>query len=118
MVRRRHAPIFPEPGRGLLPCRFVYTIVPYVARAAKFDWDDANTGHIARHDVTPEEVEQAFANDPLVVLAVQMRSGERRVLCTGLTDAGRALQFVYTMRRGGIRIVTAHAAKRKVRKKL
>jgi uncharacterized DUF497 family protein len=41
-----------------------------MARAAKFDWDDANAGHIARHGVTPEEVEQAFANDPLVVLAV------------------------------------------------
>jgi hypothetical protein len=92
--------------------------MPYVARAAKFDWDDANTGHIARHDVAPEEVEQAFANDPLVVLAIQKRSGEQPMLCAGLTDAGRALQFVYTMRRGGIRIVTAYAAKRKVREKL
>jgi len=89
-----------------------------VARAAKFDWDDANTGHIARHDVTPEEVEQAFANDPLAVLAVQKRSSEERVLCAGLTDAGRALQFVYTIRRGRIRVVTAHVAKRKVRDKL
>jgi hypothetical protein len=89
-----------------------------MAGAAKFDWDDANTRHIARHDVTPEEVEQALANNPLVVLAVQRRSGEERALCAGLTDAGRALQFVYTMRRGRIRVVTAHPAKRKVREKL
>ena len=87
-------------------------------RTAKFDWDDANIGHIARHDFTPEEVEQAFSNDPLVVLAVQKRSGEHRVLCAGLTDEGRPLQFVYTMRRGRIRIITAHTAKRKVRQKL
>jgi len=106
------------PARGLLPRRFVYTIMPYLARPAEFDWDDANTRHIARHHVTPEDVEQAFANDPLAVLAVQKRGVERRVLCAGLTDAGRALQFVYTMRRGGIRIVAAHVAKRKVREKL
>ena len=93
-------------------------MVPYVARAARFDWDEANSAHIARHDVTREEVEQAFANDPLVVLAVQKRSGEERVLCAGLADAGKALQFVYTMRRGRIRVVTAHGAKRKVREKL
>ena len=87
-------------------------------RAAKFDWDDANAGHIARHGVSPEEVEQAFARDPLVVLAVHERSGEERVLCAGLTDAGRPLQFVYTMRRGRVRVITAHTAKRKVREKL
>ena len=87
-------------------------------RAPKFDWDDTNTGHIARHGVTPAEVEQAFANDPLVVLAVQKHRERERVLCAGLTDAGRALQFVYTMRGGGIRVVTAHVAKRKVREKL
>jgi len=89
-----------------------------VSRAAKFEWDDANTAHIARHGVTREEVEQAFANHPLVVLATQKRSGEERVLSAGLTDAGRALQFVHTMRQGKIRVITAHTAKRKVREKL
>lgn len=44
-----------------------------MAGAARFDWDDANTGHIARHSVMPKEVEQAFASDPLVVLAEQKR---------------------------------------------
>jgi uncharacterized DUF497 family protein len=88
-----------------------------MAGAAKFDWDDANISHIARHGVTPEEVEQAFANDSIVVLATR-RSGEERVLCAGLTDAGRPLQFVYTMRRGKIRVVTAHTAHKKIREKL
>jgi uncharacterized DUF497 family protein len=63
-------------------------------------------------------VEQAFANDPLNVIAVQRRSGEKRVLCAGLTDAGRPLQFVYTLRRNKIRVVTAHTAKKKVRSTL
>ncbi len=89
-----------------------------MAGAVRFDWDDANTGHIARHGVAPEEVEQAFANNPLVVLAAQEHSGEERVLCAGLTNAGRPLQFVYTMRRGRVRIVTAHTAHKNVREKL
>lgn len=29
-----------------------------------FDWDRVNTRHIARHGVTPEVVEEVFANDP------------------------------------------------------
>ena len=32
--------------------------------------------------------------------------------------AGRALQFVNTLRRGRIRVITAHTAKKKVREKL
>jgi hypothetical protein len=83
-----------------------------------FDWDDANTAHIARHGVAPGEVEEAFRNNPLVALAVQKRSGERRILCAGLTDAGRPLQFVYTMRGGRVRVITAHTAKRRVRDRL
>jgi hypothetical protein len=86
-------------------------------RHLKFDWDEANTAHIARHGVTPGEVEQAFANDPMV-LDVQERSGERRILCAGLTQEGRSLQFVYTLRRGTVRVITAHTAKRKVRERL
>jgi predicted pyridoxine 5'-phosphate oxidase superfamily flavin-nucleotide-binding protein len=53
------------------------------------------------------EVEQAFANRPLAVLTAQKRRGEERVLCAGLTDV-----------RGRVRVITAHTAKRSVRKKL
>ena len=89
-----------------------------MAAQGKFDWGDWNRGHIARHEVTPEEVEQAFANNPLALLATKQRGGETRVLCAGLTDEGLPLQFVYTMRRGRVRVITAHTAKRKVREKL
>jgi uncharacterized DUF497 family protein len=53
-----------------------------------------------------------------MVLAAQKRGGEERLLCAGLTDAGRALQFVYTLRRGRVRVITAHTAKRRVRERL
>lgn len=89
-------------------------MVPYVVPTAKFDWDDANSAHIGRRGVTLEEVEQTFANDPLVVLATEKRSGEERVVCAGLTGVGRALQFVYTIRSGKVRVITAHTAHRTV----
>ena len=31
----------------------------------RFDWDQANAEHIARHSVKPNEAEQAIRNDPL-----------------------------------------------------
>jgi uncharacterized DUF497 family protein len=89
-----------------------------MARRAEFDWDEANTAHIARHEVTPREVEQAYANNPFVVVAEMLRNGETRALCAGITDAGRPLQFVYTMRGGKVRVVTAHTAHWKLRERL
>jgi uncharacterized DUF497 family protein len=89
-----------------------------MAGASAFDWDDANISHIARHRVTREEVEQEFASNRVLVMAVQKRGGEERVLCAGLTGMGRAIQFVYTLRRGRIRIITAHTAKKRLRDKL
>lgn len=53
-----------------------------------------------------------------MTLAVEMRGGEERVLAAGRTGAGRPLQFVYTVRRAKIRVVTAHTAHKKVRDKL
>ena len=59
------------------------------------------------------EVEQAFANAPLVALAEQKRGGEDPPLCVGLTDEGRAIQFVYTIRCGESGSVRAHTATRR-----
>jgi len=87
----------------------------YMKDGEEFDWDEQNVGHILRHDVTPEEVEQALQNDP-IELAVQIRNGEERVLCAGKTNFGRVLQVAYTTRKRKIRVVTAHTAPRKIRR--
>ena len=76
-------------------------------REGQFDWDARNVGHIALHNVTPDEAEQVIANDPLT-LDVVIRHGERRTVCAGWTDSGRVLKVVYAARRGRIRVVTAH----------
>jgi uncharacterized DUF497 family protein len=56
----------------------------------RFDWDDANRGHIARHMVKPEEVEEAFNGDTLQLEAYVLR-GEQRYEDLGMTDSGRIL---------------------------
>jgi hypothetical protein len=45
-----------------------------VKRGGQFEWDDQNAGHIALHNVTPDEVEQVIANDP-ISLEVAIRKG-------------------------------------------
>ncbi|MEX2264222.1 MAG: BrnT family toxin [Bryobacteraceae bacterium] len=83
--------------------------------ALNFDWDAGNTQHLALHGVSPAEAEEVIRNNP-IQLAVQIRSGEERILCAGKTESGRALQIVYTVRRGRIRVVTGHTADKKVRR--
>ncbi len=72
-----------------------------------FDWDEANTRHLARHAVTPSEAEQSYRNDPLV-LEEQSVNGVQRYLALGETDSERRLAFVFTVRKMRIRFVTAY----------
>ncbi|MGA2595227.1 MAG: BrnT family toxin [Bryobacteraceae bacterium] len=71
-----------------------------------FDWDQANTEHIARHGVTPAEAEQVISGSSLPIQTEQ-RSGEERHTDLGQTAAGRLLVVVWTWRRRRIRVVTA-----------
>jgi uncharacterized DUF497 family protein len=72
----------------------------------KFDWDNENIDHFAKHQVTPSEAEQVILNRP-IDLEVQLRNGEERLPQIGETDAGRILIVVTTMRGKKIRVVTA-----------
>jgi len=84
----------------------------------KFDWDEANTAHIARHGVRPEE---ALANPRRLVLRIRSQRGEERWAALGATEAGRILFVVFTRRRGRVRVITARDAtlgeKRRYRKR-
>jgi uncharacterized DUF497 family protein len=80
-----------------------------------FDWDDENITHLARHDVTPQEFEQAFRNEPLRLYRT-LHHRERRYAALGKTDGGRLLLFIYTKRGRKTRAITAHTAPRKLRK--
>ena len=73
----------------------------------EFDWDAANSEHVARHGITPEECEEAYRNGPMVIER-QRRKHERRRLCLGETNTGRLLTLVVTERKGKIRFVPAY----------
>ena len=72
-----------------------------------FQWDDENIQHIARHDVTPVEVEQVMCSDAWE-LDVQYEEGEERFPLIGETAHGRILFVLYTLRDGLMRPVTAY----------
>ena len=72
-------------------------------RFIRFDWDDRNTEHIARHGLEPFEVEGALRGGALV-----LRGREGRYLAYGRTTAGRYLFIVLRARGGGLaRVITA-----------
>ncbi len=81
------------------------------ARVAGFDWDAGNARKSAdKHGVTQAEAEQAFFNQPLLVLSDDRHSAlEQRFQAVGRTEAGRRLQITFTLRRNAtlIRIVSA-----------
>lgn len=77
-------------------------------------WDPWNVAHIARHGVTPEEVEEAcHAGDPYTD---QGKQGRIRLL--GLTVSGRMLAVILDpeSEQGAYYPVTARAASRKERR--
>ena len=84
-------------------------ILVLVADELIFDWDEANEAHVARHNITPEEVEQVFANDPMD-LGADVVDGEERYTAVGQTKRLRVLVLVWTMRGDAIRPITAFDA--------
>jgi len=68
-------------------------------------WDEDTANHIARHAVSPEEVEEVLFNDsdsPRI-----MRGKEIRYLAYGKTNAGRFLLVVLIIANRKTSIITA-----------
>ena len=82
----------------------------------RFDWDEANTEHIARHRITPDEAEQVIMRDDALIARIESRKGEVRVVSLGQTTNGRYLTVVHTIRAGRVRVVTAFPMNRSQRR--
>ena len=80
-----------------------------------FDWDEDNAPkNWERHHVTPEEAEDAFFNEPLVVRSDGRHSGrEKRYYALGQTSAGRRLFVSFTIRRSLLRVISVRNMNRK-----
>ena len=79
----------------------------------EFEWDERNIEHIARHGVSPDEVEDvAFDDDPWIKRG---RKGTRYML--GYSVAGRYLFTVYTLKNKGIaKVITSMDMDNKTKK--
>ena len=80
-----------------------------MARGIEFDWDDENKKHLDAHKVAPAEFEQLLNNDP-IDLNFALIDDEERYRSVGLTNAGRLLSVVWTIRTGKVRAITAFPA--------
>jgi len=75
----------------------------------EFEWDRANTEHIAEHDITVDEVEYVLSQ-PTLDYGHQDWHGEERFVEVGSTAHGKILQVITTWRGLKIRVVTASDA--------
>ena len=80
-----------------------------------FDWDDNNAyKNQEKHGVTPEEAEDVFFNEPLVVRSdVRHSKKEKRHFALGQTAAGRLLFVSFTTRGELIRVISERDMNRK-----
>lgn len=77
-----------------------------MASGIEFDWDAENKKHLDTHKVAPAEFEQLLNNDPLD-LNFELIDNEERYRSVGLTNGGRLLSVVWTIRNGKVRGITA-----------
>jgi len=82
----------------------------------RFEWDELNIAHLARHSIIPSEAEQVMLNRP-IDLGTELRNGEERFAQVGETNSGRIL-IVITMHPndGMVRVVTAWPAKKRLQR--
>ena len=80
-----------------------------------FDWDDGNVQkNWERHRVSPEEAEDVFFHEPLVLRSDVRHSGpEKRYYVLGQTGTGRRLFVSFAIRRKLIRVISVRDMSRK-----
>ena len=72
-------------------------------RRARFEWNEQNLEHIARHGVDRDEAEAVLDNQPLI-----LRTADNKYLAYGQTDEGRYLLVVFIRKPGPlIRVISA-----------
>ena len=80
-----------------------------MAGEIEFDWDEENRKHLKAHKVTPLEFEEMLSNDPLDLYYERIDS-EGRYRIVGVTNTGRLLSAVWTIRNDRVRAITAFPA--------
>jgi len=83
-----------------------------------FDWDEGNLlKNWEKHGVSAAECEQVFFNRPLITGEDHAHSDvELRWYALGVTDGGRQLFIVFTIRQNKIRVISARNMSRHERR--
>jgi uncharacterized protein len=89
-----------------------------LSKCCGFQWDEGNASKSwAKHKVSPNESEQIFFNQPLIVEEDARHSQkENRYYALGRTDGGRLLFIIFTIRQDLIRVISSRDMNRKERK--
>ncbi|NOX25935.1 MAG: BrnT family toxin [Deltaproteobacteria bacterium] len=84
----------------------------------RFQWDHGNERKSSdKHNVSREEAEQVFFNQPLLLLDDKSHSqNEMRFHALGQTDKNRKLHITFTIRKNQIRVISARPMHKKERK--
>ena len=82
-----------------------------------FDWDDGNVKkNVAKHQVTPQESEEVFYNEPLLISFDYGHSAkEERYRVLGQTNEHKQLFIVFAIRNRKIRIISSRRQSKKER---
>ncbi len=82
-----------------------------------FEWDEGNLlKNWEKHRVSASECEQVFFNRPLVAgLDKEHSKIEDSIHALGVTDSGRQLFIVFTVRKNKIRVISARDMNRQER---
>jgi uncharacterized DUF497 family protein len=86
-----------------------------LAACTGFDWDEANSHkNWEGHRVTPEEAEDVFFNEPLIVRGDARHSKqEKRYYALGQTGHGRYLFVAFTVRGPLLRVISVRDMNRR-----
>lgn len=82
-----------------------------------FDWDKGNKNkNWIKHQVQFYEAEEVFFNSPVIILNdIKHSQSEQRFHIFGITDEGRKLAIVYTIRENKVRVISAREMNRSER---
>jgi len=83
-----------------------------------FEWDKGNKDkNFKKHNISNEEAEQTFINELKIILDDEKHSStEKRYMLWGVTNAGRKLTVIFTLRKDVIRIISARSMNEKERR--
>ncbi len=96
---------------------YISRMKDFLNSRAGFDWDDGNREkNQLKHNVSMKECEEIFFNEPLIILEDTKHSAdEQRYVAYGVTDEGRKLHLIFTVRKSKFRVISARDMHRKER---